>query len=130
MHYKGIRCRRHSLQQSIDLIGLPGIAKSLVPRLTIDNDPKIELPKMVMCSSAGVTRTIWDEEKKKKYIGAADIPIVRLNPFNILDRKRESEALLRQTMSITDSNSKVKYCTTRKKTHGVVTVHVYYIGYV
>ena len=101
-------------QQSIDLIGLPAIAKSLVPRATTDSDRNLELPKIVMCSSAGVTRTIWDEEKKEKYIGAADIPIVRLNPFNILDRKRESEALLRQTMSVSDdSNRKVKYCIVR-----------------
>lgn len=108
-------------QQSIDLIGLPAIAKSLVPRVktTLEKDRNIELPKMVMCSSAGVTRTIWDEEKKQKYIGAADIPIVRLNPFNILDRKRESEALLRRTSSIhdedNDNNEKkvVKYCIVR-----------------
>jgi hypothetical protein len=102
-------------QQSIDLIGLPAIAKSLVPRVTTTdtNDVRAELPKLVMCSSAGVTRTIWDDEKKKKYIGAADIPIVRLNPFNILDRKRESEPLLRQTSSISDNNNKVKYCIVR-----------------
>ena len=101
-------------QQSIDLIGLPAIAKSLLPRESMtDSDLAVELPKMVMCSSAGVTRTIWDDEKKKKYIGAADIPIVRLNPFNILDRKRESEALLRQTMSSSDKKNKVKYCIVR-----------------
>jgi NAD(P)H-binding len=104
-------------KQSIDLIGLPAIAKSLVETkvsLSPTDDihhhqyDRMELPKIVMCSSAGVTRTIWDETKKIKYIGAADIPIVRLNPFNILDRKRESEELLRN-----NNNHQFKYCIVR-----------------
>ena len=52
-------------------------------------------PQIVMCSSAGVTRPGWPEEKKTKYVGAADIPIVRLNPFNILGVKLEGEDSLR-----------------------------------
>ena len=55
------------------------------------------LPQIIMCSSAGVSRPSWDESKKLKYVGAADIPIVRLNPFNILDRKLEGENILRQS---------------------------------
>jgi hypothetical protein len=54
-------------------------------------------PQIVMCSSAGVTRPSWAEEKKTKYPGAADIPIVRLNPFNILDVKFEGEEVLRSS---------------------------------
>ena len=50
-----------------------------------------------MVSSAGVTRTIWSDEKKKKYEGCADIPIVRLNPLKILDVKRMGEQALRKT---------------------------------
>jgi NAD(P)H-binding len=106
-------------KQSIDLIGLPAIAKSLHAAMnnqtnhrTVDApSSSMVLPKIVMCSSAGVTRTIWNEDKKVKFSGAADIPIVRLNPFNILDRKRESEELLRsiatQSMSVaaSDENS-------------------------
>jgi hypothetical protein len=108
---------------SIDLIGLPAIAKSLV---VVDDETKSsdttiimnneipELPKIVMCSSAGVTRTIWDTAKKSKYIGAADIPIVRLNPFNILDRKRESEELLRKSSYTNNNkNKKIPYCIVR-----------------
>ena len=44
-----------------------------------------------MCSSAGVTRPSWPEDKKIRYPGAADIPIVRLNPFNILNIKKDGE---------------------------------------
>ncbi|GAX21496.1 hypothetical protein FisN_4Hh558 [Fistulifera solaris] len=54
------------------------------------------LPKLVVCSSAGVTRPTWSDDKKKRLVGAADIPIVRLNPFGILDVKRESEERLRE----------------------------------
>ena len=50
----------------------------------------------MMCSSAGVTRPAWPEEKKTRYPGAADIPIVRLNPLGILDVKRQGEEALRE----------------------------------
>jgi hypothetical protein len=36
-------------------------------------------------------------DKKLKYPGAADIPIVRLNPFGILDIKKEGEQALRDS---------------------------------
>jgi uncharacterized protein YbjT (DUF2867 family) len=52
---------------------------------------------VVMCSSAGVTRTTWPDDKRQRFEGAADIPIVRLNPFGILDQKRMSEQALRDT---------------------------------
>ena len=61
--------------------------------------------RLVMLSSAGVTRTAWDDAKKEALVGAADIPIIRLNPGNILDKKREAEELLR--------NSGVPYCVVR-----------------
>lgn len=53
-------------------------------------------PKVVLCSSAGVSRPQWSEEKKKKLVGAADIPIIRLNPGAILDKKMVAEAKLRE----------------------------------
>lgn len=53
--------------------------------------------RAVVCSSAGVTRPAWSDDKKAKYVGAADIPIVRLNPLNILDIKRNAEDALRTT---------------------------------
>lgn len=53
-------------------------------------------PSVIMCSSAGVTRPTWAEDKKQRYAGAADIPIVRLNPLGILDVKRQGEEALRE----------------------------------
>ena len=53
--------------------------------------------RVVMLSSAGVTRTEWPEAKQTALVGAADIPIIRLNPGGILDRKREAEAILRRS---------------------------------
>lgn len=47
--------------------------------------------QVIMCSSAGVTRPSWPEDKKTRYPGAADIPIVRLNPFNILNIKKDGK---------------------------------------
>lgn len=95
--------------RSIDVIGLPAIAAAL-KQAKADASPSNDkegptLPKVVMCSSSGVTRPIWSEAKKEMYRGAADIPIVRLNPFSILDRKRESEEALRQ--------SGIEYCIVR-----------------
>jgi len=89
---------------SIDAVGLPALANAVGTKNEVVNGG-VQLPKVVMCSSAGVTRTIWSEEKKERFQGAADIPIVRLNPFGILDRKRESEEELR--------NSITNYCIVR-----------------
>ncbi|CAL1150765.1 unnamed protein product [Cladocopium goreaui] len=50
-----------------------------------------------MCSSAAVTRPTWSEKQKSQFSGAADIPIVRLNPGGLLDEKRATEKLLRQS---------------------------------
>ena len=87
-------------KQSIDSVGIPALAKSF------ESAPKeTKCPKVVMLSSAGVTRPSWDEEKKAKFPGSAEIPIVRLNPFGILDIKAESEEKLRQ--------SGVDYCIVR-----------------
>ena len=44
-----------------------------------------------MLSSAGVTRPSWSDDKKTKRAGAADIPIVRLNPGGILGLKCDAE---------------------------------------
>mmetsp|Transcript_8482 Transcript_8482/g.26458 ORF Transcript_8482/g.26458 Transcript_8482/m.26458 type:complete len:329 (-) Transcript_8482:100-1086(-) len=51
--------------------------------------------RVVACSSAAVTRPAWSDEKKVRYKGASEIPIVRLNPLNILDVKRLAEDELR-----------------------------------
>lgn len=54
-----------------------------------------DCPRFILCSSAGVTRPSWSDAKKKRFVGAADIPIVRLNPFGILGLKLEGEDVLR-----------------------------------
>jgi hypothetical protein len=50
-----------------------------------------------MLSSAGVTRPEWSEDKKQRLEGAADIPIIRLNPADVLGKKRAAETRLRQS---------------------------------
>lgn len=86
-------------KRSIDAVGLPLFANCLAARDEFNgaNRDLAPLPKIVMCSSAGVTRPAWDAGKKERFPGAADIPIVRLNPFGILDTKRESEEKLRES---------------------------------
>lgn len=84
-------------QQPIDTIGLPAIAQCFTGPVVNGDGINSAFPKVVMLSSAGVTRTQWDDETKQQFIGAADIPIVRLNPFGILDIKRESEEKLRKS---------------------------------
>ena len=100
-------------KRSIDVAGIQAIVNCFTgnePSSSVNgagssSSSSTQLPKIIMLSSAGVTRTIWDDETKQKFIGAADIPIVRLNPFGILDIKRESEETLRQ--------SGVPYCIVR-----------------
>eukprot|EP00536_Pseudo-nitzschia_multiseries_P002304 jgi/Psemu1/251537/estExt_Genewise1Plus.C_300161 len=82
-----------SPEQSIDVIGVPAVARTMLEA----HGSSQGLPKVVMLSSAGTTRPGWDEEKKERLKGCADIPIVRLNPFGILGLKAESEKRLRET---------------------------------
>ncbi|CAM9408799.1 unnamed protein product [Ascophyllum nodosum] len=53
-------------------------------------------PRFVLLSSAAVTRPQWSSEEKALYPLAAEIPIVKLNPFNILNVKAEGEKELRE----------------------------------
>lgn len=93
-------------QATIDAVGLPalgeGLSKSPKRTLNKGSDKSLPLPKVIMLSSAGVTRPDWSEEKKLSLEGASGIPIVRLNPFGILQLKKESEDQLR--------NCGVEYC--------------------
>lgn len=79
-------------KQTIDAVGVPALATGFVGA-----ENEMKCPKVVMLSSAGVTRPTWNDEKKAMFPGSAEIPIVRLNPFGILDIKRESEEKLRET---------------------------------
>jgi len=54
-------------------------------------------PRLVLCSSAAVTRPTWAASRKARFPGAADIPIVRLNPNDILGQKRAAEDTVRQS---------------------------------
>jgi hypothetical protein len=67
-------------KQSIDSVGIPLIAKCMLNKV---NGFKSDYPKLIMLSSAGVTRPQWDDAKKEKLSGCADIPIVRLNPVSV-----------------------------------------------
>lgn len=78
-------------KKSIDAVGVPALAKAF------EGSEDTDGPKVVMLSSAGVTRPSWSDEKKEQYKGCADIPIVRLNPFNILNIKADSEERLRES---------------------------------
>jgi len=85
---------------SIDLVGVPLVAKYFENEPTpseTSSSSSSSFPNVVLLSSAGVTRTSWDDTKKARYPGSAEIPIVRLNPFGILDLKAESEQSLRES---------------------------------
>lgn len=83
-------------KKTVDIDGMETLAKCIHTQRETSGRAS-DTPELIMCSSAGVTRTTWDEEKRAKFAGAADIPIVRLNPFGILDEKRKSEDVLRGT---------------------------------
>eukprot|EP00534_Pseudo-nitzschia_fraudulenta_P009509 CAMPEP_0201170468 /NCGR_PEP_ID=MMETSP0851-20130426/84112_1 /ASSEMBLY_ACC=CAM_ASM_000631 /TAXON_ID=183588 /ORGANISM="Pseudo-nitzschia fraudulenta, Strain WWA7" /LENGTH=389 /DNA_ID=CAMNT_0047452511 /DNA_START=44 /DNA_END=1213 /DNA_ORIENTATION=+ len=85
-----------SPELSVDVMGVPAVAGAMLQEQQ-QNDAGETYARVVMCSSAGTTRPSWDEEKKEKLKGCADIPIVRLNPFGILGLKAQSEAKLRET---------------------------------
>jgi len=86
--------------QSAEERGLAALGKAFAPAA-----PGAGSPQVVMVSSAAVTRPAWSEEKRQRLAGCADIPIVRLNPFGILDKKRVTEDVLR--------NSGVRYTVVR-----------------
>jgi len=90
--------------QSIDVVGVPAVANAMLQDHGSQEEEQA-YPKVVMLSSAGTTRPGWDEDKKERLKGCAEIPIVRLNPFGILGLKEESERRLRETG--------VKYCIVR-----------------
>jgi len=91
-----------SPKKLMDVTALSQIGKAMVgkPNSVCENGPSV-----VLCSSAGVTRPTWSDDKKIRLIGAADIPIVRLNPFDVLGGKRQSEEALRA--------SGARYCIVR-----------------
>lgn len=61
---------------TIDAVGLPALGKALSKKGKRVADGKT-LPRVIMLSSAGVTRPGWSEEKKSDLEGSAGIPIVR-----------------------------------------------------
>lgn len=84
-------------EQSIDVMGVPAVANTMLQHNGSKEEEEQAYPKVVMLSSAGTTRPSWDEDKKERLKGCAEIPIVRLNPFGILGLKAESESQLRET---------------------------------
>lgn len=96
-------------KNSLDSVGLSNLANGILD--IQDGVADVDGPNIIMCSSAGVTRPSWSESKKEKYAGCADIPIVRLNPFNILNIKANSEEKLRSTSN--DDKNSVSYVIVR-----------------
>ena len=86
-------------ENTIDYVGLTTLANAINK-----NGSSINGPNVIMLSSAAVTRPSWSEEKKERFAGCADIPIVRLNPFNILNIKATSEEKLRTYYSGSDAS--------------------------
>jgi len=62
-------------------------------------------PKFVLLSSAAVSRPTWSPARRSKFAASANIPIVNLNPSDILGTKLEGETALRE--------SGVPYCVVR-----------------
>jgi hypothetical protein len=58
-------------------------------------DQSLQVPRIVMLSSAAVTRPSWDEAKRAQYREAAEIAIVKLNPLNVLGTKLRGENRLK-----------------------------------
>jgi len=54
-------------------------------------------PRFVLLSSAAVTRPFWSNEKKAQYASSYDIPIVQLNPGNVLVEKFNGEQQVRKS---------------------------------
>jgi len=52
-------------------------------------------PKLVLLSTAAASRVGWSRETKKRFAAAAELPIVRLDPQNILGVKAREEAGVR-----------------------------------
>lgn len=70
--------------ESLDIRGFESLVPAAFPPPPSSSDSTpVGPPKVVMLSSAGVTRPAWSDEKKEKLIGAADIPIIRLNPGGV-----------------------------------------------
>ena len=99
-------------KRSIDAVGVPALAKCIQDNMDSMNQNGANgnastntCPRVVMLSSAGVTRPDWTDEQKALFPGSAEIPIVRLNPFGILGIKKDSEEKLRQ--------SGIDYCIVR-----------------
>jgi len=66
-------------------------------------DQSLQVPRIVMLSSAAVTRPTWDEAKRTQYREAAEIAIVKLNPLNVLGTKLRGENRLKLVRPVANS---------------------------
>jgi uncharacterized protein YbjT (DUF2867 family) len=81
----------------LDAGGVKGASAALqAGTALLQGDAKGMTPKFVLLSSAAVTRPSWDAPTKAAFADAANIPIVQLNPKNILGLKAVGEAALRE----------------------------------
>jgi len=106
-------------KESLDVVGMTHLLPSLSSPLILGADPSDtapSTPSFIMLSSAGVTRPSWDDAKKAKLVGCADIPIVRMNPGGILGKKVVAEDMLRrqqQQQEEREGSSVIPYCIVR-----------------
>jgi len=80
----------------LDSAGVAVAAKSFVSASTLLRaDVQRMTPKFVLLSSAAVSRLQWSASTRRQFEDAAEIPIVKLNPDDILDTKFAGEQSLR-----------------------------------
>ena len=76
--------------RALDVRGPAKAARLLKKNLSSEEEQGV-LPKVVLLSSAAVTRPSWSEDKRARFQEAANIPIVKLNPLGILGTKAKGE---------------------------------------
>jgi hypothetical protein len=81
--------------RALDVRGPAKAARLLKKNLSSEEEQGV-LPKVVLLSSAAVTRPSWSEDKRARFQEAANIPIVKLNPLGILGTKAKGEEKLRR----------------------------------
>ena len=89
----GVRGRPSSSEDGGGVGGAAAVLREASALLR--GDQSAMTPKLVLLSTAAASRVGWSRETKKRYPAAADLPIVRLDPQNILGVKAREEAGVR-----------------------------------
>ncbi|GJQ09841.1 hypothetical protein GpartN1_g1632.t1 [Galdieria partita] len=102
IHMIGFGVSRLDIGGTVDPNFKPGPFELAVESITAFT---LTTPRLVVLSSAAVTRLEWNERQRQIYAGSFNIPIVQLNPGNILNEKRKGEDAVR--------SSSIPYCIIR-----------------